>query len=561
MKMLRILGTILLLIPVGLWAQSVSTHYSSVDPGSFTSGGYNSKMYSQNFIVNTWYCAPLQSSVVYAGQSGMPSGFIFGDSTIAAAPDTVVMDSLVCVSDTSWRKSTVRTSYGANLYPWPGVDSLPHDSTFTLPAIAGQPYGYKTIEAVMGTEVIKTDSSVTYFRKTFELGNDTGVMARFRSYMDDGMEIYLNGKLVAREDDRTPANYKGVSHDLVLNTDGSADNGFMGGDVFDVVTTLYLDSLVHTGTNVLILAIRNKSSGDLGGFSFRMDLKSGLSQPPVLVDSCVSDAGWQKSTFTTSTTANSYPWPGAPLLPADSTFTLPVTLGQPYGYKSIDVVAGSSVIKATENITYYRKPFDLSDSSAVNLRIRAAFDDNMEVYLNRKLLLREADFGAANRLSPFHDVRFLAGGTSANGFMGGDPWDFVATADLDTCLKKGENNIIVAIRNRTSDLGGFSLRIDMDKGGSPVIVRKTEEQWEVSPPSGELLVYPNPAYTSVHINIPIHCEPAKGELILADASGKIIYRQYAAESIEIDLRYTPPGVYLVRLYAPCGTFTKRLIKQ
>ncbi len=547
------------MIPFGLWSQSSSTHYKSVDPGSFTHGGYGSKSYAQNFIVNTWYCAPLQKSIVYSGQSGMPSGFIFGPSVIV--PPTPSADSLVFVSDTSWRKSTVTTTTGADSYPWPGVASLPATATFTLPVMIGQPYGYKTIEAVAGTDVIKTGSAITYFRKTFSLSVDTGVMARFRAYMDDGMEIYLNGKLVSREDDRAAANRLGVSHDLLLNADGSTDNGFMGGDPFDVVTTLRLDSLVKTGTNELIVVIRNKTGGDLGGFSFRMDLQTGLASPAILVDSCVADASWHKSTFSTPITANSYPWPGAPSLPSDATFTLPVSLGQPYGYHSIDMPTGSSVIKASANITYYRKTFVITDSADLNLRIRAAFDDNMEVYLNRKLLLREEGFGAVNRQSPFHDVHYVSTGVLTNGYMGGDAFDLATSADLDTCLKMGENSIIVAIRNRSSDIGGFSFRLDLDKSGSPVIVKKTEPLEEEAFTTMGLKVYPNPAQTFIQVEIPDRCKGETNELILTDGSGRILHHQKVTNNTEVDLRNMSNGVYIIRLQSAHGTFSKRVLKQ
>lgn len=547
------------MIPFGLWSQSSSTHYKSVDPGSFTHGGYGSKSYAQNFIVNTWYCAPLQKSMVYSGQSGMPSGFIFGRSVII--PPTPAADSLVCVSDTSWRKSTVTTTSGADSYPWPGAASLPAAATFTLPVMIGQPYGYKTIEEVTGTDVIKTGSAITYFRKTFSLSVDTGVMARFRAYMDDGMEIYLNGILVSREDDRASANRLGVSHDLLLGADGSTDNGFMGGDPFDVVTTMRMDSLVKTGTNELIVVIRNKTGGDLGGFSFRMDLKTGIAAPPVLVDSCVADASWHKSTFSTPITANSYPWPGAPSLPSDATFTLPVSLGQPYGYHSIDMPPGSSVIKASANITYYRKTFVITDSADLNFRIRAAFDDNMEVYLNRKLLLREEGFGAVNRQSPFHDVHYASTGVITNGYLGADAFTHATTVDLDTCLKLGENSIIVAIRNRSSDIGGFSFRLDIDKGGTPVIIKKTEPAEEEASKILGLKVYPNPVRSFVNVEIPSLCRGVINDLIVTNGSGRILHHQKITGKTEVDMRNLSNGVYIIQLQSAHATFSKRVLKQ
>ncbi len=187
---------------------------------------------------------------------------------------------LVCVSDSGWSLSTVVTIAGSNLYPWPGVMGVPSAATFTLPVEVGQPYPWEHIFTVAGSEVITAEAGVRYYRKTFQLSDPTGIKARFRMYVDDDMQIFINGHWVALEDDMGPFNYRTINHDLQFNGDGTYTNGNMGGDPFDAVTTADMDTVFKAGTNELILAIRNRTSKpDRGGFSFRMDLDKGAVVP------------------------------------------------------------------------------------------------------------------------------------------------------------------------------------------------------------------------------------------------------------------------------------------
>src|SRR5690606_28734478 len=73
-----------------------------------------------------------------------------------------------------------------------------------------------------------------------------------------------------------------------------------------------------------------------------------------------SDSTWKQSTITDASTSMTFPWSGVSgNLPAAHTFTLPVVLGQPKHYKSIDNVTGSEVIKCEKHVTFYRKTFFL----------------------------------------------------------------------------------------------------------------------------------------------------------------------------------------------------------
>lgn len=176
-------------------------------------------------------------------------------------------DTLSFVTDTSWRKSASTTTSTANQYPWMGVGGLlPSISSFALPVMTGQPYPWKTIDSLDGAYNLKAGTAISYFRKSFNLSAGYGRTLRFQSYMDDGVEIYLNGHWLLREGDRSPRNYKGTYHDAVVRSTGEIENSFEGGDAFDFVNEQPLDSILHKGENELIVVLRN-GLRDLGGFS------------------------------------------------------------------------------------------------------------------------------------------------------------------------------------------------------------------------------------------------------------------------------------------------------
>ncbi len=173
----------------------------------------------------------------------------------------------------TFMKSTTQTqsSFNGN---WDGVNGVyPAASTFTLSPTVGQPYSYVSLDPVPDATVIKTGNNISYYRTTFELTKKNMLNARFRMNVDDAMEIYINGFLVAREGSTSKSNWRTPFHDLKFNQDGSFNNGFMGGDMFDFVTFSSLSDIYQVGVNELVLVIRNQpKAGDAGGFSFRMDI-------------------------------------------------------------------------------------------------------------------------------------------------------------------------------------------------------------------------------------------------------------------------------------------------
>jgi hypothetical protein len=219
------------------------------------------------------------------------------------------------VSDNGWSKSTEveGSNFSGN---WSGAATLPPTATYTLPAVEGQPYSYPTIDPIDSAKVIKTGSNITFFRKEFELIDNIGLNARFRMNVDDAMEIYINGKLVARENNSGAVNFKNPNHDLKFTNGSIIDNGHNGGDLFDWVTSGSLDTFFVTGSNEIVLAVRNKArSGDAGGFTFRLDIDKAGSK--VIVKD--ADASSAKPVVQSTLDFDIYPNPTGGLIYVDIT--------------------------------------------------------------------------------------------------------------------------------------------------------------------------------------------------------------------------------------------------
>lgn len=463
-------------------------------------------------------------------------------------------DSILVVTDNGWMKSTVTNTAEAGGYPWLGVSSLPPVATYTLPAQIGQPKPYHSIDSVEGAMVFKSGNGVTFFRTTFEVTIDTGVSAQFRSFMDDGMEIYINGKMIAREDDRDVVNSGGDQHHLKIKQNGDRENGAEGDQEFDLVNNYRMDSLVHVGTNELVIALRNApKSTDNGGFSFRMDMRTGEAYMPALTGYIVSDADWMQSTSTTPGGA-SWNWSGVNTLPLANTFTKEAVLGQPYGWYSTEEVEGSYAIKADADVRYYRRRFNLVDSSDVNVRIRSTFDENIMVFINDSLVAGHYQHGLGNRSLAGHDVSFPSGGVVDNGYLGGDAFMQVENVDFNQILRKGNNYITVALQNRANDKGGFSLRLDMDKAGNPVIRKNTPDDGQAGGYFNDLSLdfelYPNPTAGLVNIDL-IESPSGDNQIIVTDVNGKILISRSLVNPetgrMDLDVSALPSGMYIVRI--------------
>lgn len=487
---------------------------------------------------------------------------------VKADTGCVAAGSLTLMSDTSWRKSTVET--GTNLSGvWGGVGGvLPGDGTFTLPALVGQPYSFPSIDSVPGAEVIKTGRDVTYFRKYFTIGGDDDVAARIRMTVDDHVEVYVNGFLVVAQYTGQGANFKNPPFDADLQADGTIVNPNGGGEAFSSVTFSELDDIFVTGVNSLTLAVRNYAKpSDKGGFSFRMDLDYLIKSADCdVLDSCVSDSSWEKSTVVTPSNFSGF-WGGVSSLPATATYTLNAMEGQPYGFHSIDSVPGARTIKTENNITYFRKEFTMLDNTGVDSRFRMTVDDGMEIYINGKLIAREENVPVGNRKLPGHDLNFVAGGpVFVNGFAGGDPFDFVSAVDLDTVFIAGLNEIVLAVRNfsKVGDKGGFSFRMDLTKGGVSVVKKSNDNVAaqvfaEVELP---MQLYPNPTSSLINLIVKEDVGVADGEVYVLDLNGRVLQQHtFNTQEVQLNLDGYSSGIYLIKVNAGGKTHTAKVLKQ
>ncbi len=333
----------------------------------------------------------------------------------------------------------------------------------------------------------------------------------------------------------------------------SGDSLFVGGGWQDAAG-VYTDTAISAAgcDSLLVTTLHIKPAGDCDGDSTETILY------------LVSDSAWTLSTEVTMATSNSYPWPGvAAYLPHDSTFTLPVEVGQPYSWTHLYPVMGSEVITARSGVTYYRYEFELTEHQALNARFRMFVDDNMQIFVNRHEVALEEDMGKMNWRTANHDILFNDNGIVENGYLGGDPFDTFTSADLDTVFKTGANDIILAIRNRTSkpDLGGFSFRLDLDKAGKGVIVKKDFDSESYRDDVKGFVLYPNP--TQAMCTLALSFENLVGAAVnVYDFSGTLMDKlSLTGQEMEINLGDYPSGVYLIRVSYGHKTYTQKLIKR
>lgn len=182
-----------------------------------------------------------------------------------------------------------------------------------------------------------------------------------------------------------------------------------------------------------------------------------------------SDSSWKKSTVTHTATAITFPWVGAPALPAKTTFNLPAEIGQPHSWHSVDPVPGTAVIKTSSYVTFFRKTFSIPHSQNISGHFKMTVDDDMEIFINGKLIAGEYNFQSSNRLLPYHSLSVATNHQTSNGTNNQQPFDSVANINLSSILHAGENEIVLAIRNGgPGNIGGFSFSLELFSSGIPV---------------------------------------------------------------------------------------------
>ncbi len=445
--------------------------------------------------------------------------------------------------DSAWKAVGVYPGVTPTPLP-PGIAPINDSVANAIPYICGAPMIGTTIDATVDSGAVAnsctpiTSPGVWYTFTASELSTHVS-LCTYENY--DSYDTYLSvfsgnpDSLTCIGDNDDWCGFFGVLSDVVVPT--------TPGETYHV--------LVHgfgTGVGVFGLSINCSPT------------------PNVL--SLVSDSDWELSTTVTTATANQYPWPGVSSVPAAITFTQPAIVGQPYPWKHLLTVPGSQVIKAGAGVTYYRNTFNLIDSSGLSARFRMFVDDNMQIFINGHWMALEEDMGKENWRTANHDILFSSVGAVDNGHSGGDPFDYFTSSPLDSIFKTGTNEIVLAIRNRTSkpDVGGFSFRMDL--GTSAIPIRKAADAPSRSVVESDygLTLYPNPTEGIVQVAVSGKAVSTSAQISVSDLAGRVIYQSSfstnsESDFVQINLSSYPAGMYLLKFKDGGETITKSLIKS
>lgn len=493
-------------------------------------------------------------------------------------------------SDASWKKSTYTSLVNATSWPWQGAGDFPAAHTYTDSAELGQPYPWHSIDPVPGTEVIKAGSRVQYFKKNFELSGEV-LKATFAMTIDDDAEIYLNGLLLARENVwGAPTQGAAAIHAFQIDDQGNYINGLNGASSFNLINGQALKDFFQEGHNEILVVLRNGGPGNLGGFSFKMEAE--LNQSLLLV----SDRSWQKSSLISTQSALSFPWSGAQVFPSDTSFSQKAILGQPNPWKSIDPVPGAEVVKCGSGVEFYRKKFNLKGNYWSDLRLWMRVDDDMEIYLNGRLIARENTWGQPT-MGP-GSLHSLSWGENqwSNGSDSSSAFNFADSAALDY-LKSGENELVIAVRNTLNgNTGGFSFRCEVktepstaldltatDRHGNhsnykvflkladslgiceanATAKRSLGSKSAIGKRPDDLKVFPNPTRNSVSIQLPAEARDwVEVDLINSAGHSLRTLREQCqgGQILSLDLESLAPALYILRVSGNFGLHTEVISK-
>ena len=186
--------------------------------------------------------------------------------------------------------------------------------------------------------------------------------------------------------------------------------------------------------------------------------------------SIYSWTGWRQSTQVNYDDAA--PWGGVSSLPVPETFTLPT-----YAYTDSYVQSvgwGATTLRAGAGVTYFRALFDMPDFAVLAADVGVSVDNDVEIYINRHLLVREGSFAAENFSAPHLGVS-QGYEQVVNGSFGTQMFDWAApTFPRTNWIRGGVNEVILVVRNlsyETSDWnyetgaysypGGFSFAMNI----------------------------------------------------------------------------------------------------
>jgi len=181
---------------------------------------------------------------------------------------------------------------------------------------------------------------------------------------------------------------------------------------------------------------------------------NGSNQTLTLVTDLIN---WRESTTVISSNSNEQPWPGVSFLPPFATYTeVPVT-----GAPQLNAVPGATSIASGENVRFYRTTFDLPSFTTLSMEVRASFDNDLHIFINGHELALENSFTLGNFAGPNHWLLVNPDGSIINGYNDGQKFSStVASIFPSSFFQAGSNEVVLALRNLSSDIGGVAFRAD-----------------------------------------------------------------------------------------------------
>jgi len=413
--------------------------------------------------------------------------------------DVGFVQGVTVVSDSSWSKSTVVNTGNSLTFPWTGAQTIPADSTFTDSVEVGQPYGWVSIVPIQGTQTIKAGNNVTFYRQTFSISSTADLSVRVRMRVDDDMEVYINGNLLAGEYSFSTQNSGGAAHDLKFEQGGNVINGNNGGDPFDFVTSDTLSNIFQTGNNEVILAIRNTVNNDRGGFTFRMDVGTGDPGVPVVLT--VKDSSGNTAT------AN------ALVVVEDN--VAPVLNNMP---------ANKTVSSSDSSTVVYWTPPSPSDACGVQSLTKTNHPGDS---------------------FPYGTTAVIYTATDVNGNVAVDSF-------YVTVVPEGES-VIVSNQDQSADYDRNGEKTERQTTSNPGNKSQTAKV------PLRLEVYPNPADNKVYISVLNSDEDF--ELLLFSSTGSLIHHELMGDTsnLTLDVSSLKAGIYFIKLSGKGRMETRKLI--
>ncbi len=155
-------------------------------------------------------------------------------------------------------------------------------------------------------------------------------------------------------------------------------------------------------------------------------------------------------------------------LPDASTFTLTPGTGAPFHIKNTESTVGATALEAyggnttATGVQLHRTTFNFFDIQSAS--IVAAFDNNMQLFINRILVATEVDFDMENWAGPLPSFDIASDGSISNIVK----YDSV---NAFTGWNEGENEVIIAIRNPDDEnniAGGFAFNMTLQGSATSV---------------------------------------------------------------------------------------------